>query len=182
MSLSNAQQTPRDTAAAGQFADLVELHVTTKGFLTHESERTLLETGIRDFGLSLTDARGVVHALAKLQGNDTDDDTDEQPGKILHELRFSQSTSFSLRAGAPYFGSVDATPLFVHLVGELARWSSWGADEIGPLMPKTAIWKRWPGRASRVSTTRLGALKPATTWPPPSPSWWGSAPSTHTSA
>ena len=80
-------------------------------------------------------ARGVVHALARLQGDETDDETDEQPGKILHELRFSQATSFSLRAGAPYFGSVDATPLFVHLVGELARWSSWGVDEIGLLMP-----------------------------------------------
>ena len=88
-------------------------------------------------------ARGVVHALAKLQGNDTDDDTDEQPGKILHELRFSQATSFSLRAGAPYFGSVDATPLFVHLVGELARWSSWGADEIGPLMPAVDLALDW---------------------------------------
>jgi hypothetical protein len=64
MSLSSTQQTPRDPAAAGQFADLVELHVTTKGFLTHDAERTLLETGIRDFGLTLTDARGVLHASA----------------------------------------------------------------------------------------------------------------------
>ena len=33
-------------------------------------------------------------------------------------------------------------------------------------MPNTASWNVSPGRASRVSTTRLGALKPATTWPP----------------
>ena len=54
--------------------------------------------------------------------------------------------------------------------------------EIGPLMPNTASWKLSPGRASRVSTTRLGALKPPTTWPPVSPSATGNAPSTHTSA
>jgi hypothetical protein len=41
-----------------------------------------------------------------------------------------------------------------------------GLAEIGPFMPKTASWKRCPGCASRVSTTRLGALKPFTTWPP----------------
>ena len=88
-------------------------------------------------------ARGVVRALARLQGNETDDETDEQPGKILHELRFSQATSFSLRAGAPYFGSVDATPLFVHLVGELARWSAWGVDEISPLLPAVDLALEW---------------------------------------
>ena len=49
-------------------------------------------------------------------------------------------------------------------------------------MPNTAIVKRSPGRASRVSTTRFGALKPATTGPPESPSACGSSPFTQTSA
>ena len=57
-----------------------------------------------------------------------------------------------------------------------------GGFEIGPLMPNTASWIRWPGRASRVSTTRLGALNPFTSWPPVWPSTSGSWPSTHTSA
>jgi hypothetical protein len=49
-------------------------------------------------------------------------------------------------------------------------------------MPNMAIVKVWPGRASVVSTTRFGALKPATTAPPSSPSAFGSTPLTHTSA
>jgi hypothetical protein len=57
-----------------------------------------------------------------------------------------------------------------------------GLDEIGPLAPKTAMLKLCPGRASRVSTTRLGALNPLTTRPPGAPSTAPSAPSTHTSA
>ena len=57
-----------------------------------------------------------------------------------------------------------------------------GEAEIGPLMPKTAIWKRWPGRASRVTTTRFGALKPADDAAAGWPSTSGSEPSTQTSA
>jgi hypothetical protein len=49
-------------------------------------------------------------------------------------------------------------------------------------MPKTAITKRSPGRASRVRTTRFGALNPATTGPPVSPSACGIEPFTHISA
>ncbi|MGD9703804.1 MAG: glycogen debranching N-terminal domain-containing protein [Acidimicrobiia bacterium] len=88
-------------------------------------------------------ARGVVRALARLQGDVTDDETDEQPGKILHELRFTQATSFSLRAGAPYYGSVDATPLFVHLVGELARWGAFGEAEIRAGLPAIDLALDW---------------------------------------
>jgi glycogen debranching enzyme len=67
-------------------------------------------------------ARGVLETLARFQGDDVDRETEEQPGKILHEMRFGGSGGLSLGGGAVYYGSIDATPLFVMLVGELRRW------------------------------------------------------------
>jgi glycogen debranching enzyme len=65
---------------------------------------------------------GVARALSDLQGRVRDPLTEEEPGRILHELRFVHAPSPSFRDGRPYFGSVDATPLFVVLVAELSRW------------------------------------------------------------
>lgn len=56
---------PRERTGAQQFGELVELQVSTKGFLTREAEHDLLEAGIRDFNLTLAEARGVVHAAAE---------------------------------------------------------------------------------------------------------------------
>jgi glycogen debranching enzyme len=67
-------------------------------------------------------ARGVLRSLARWQGKKDDPETEEQPGKILHELRpegLRGARSFSPRF--PYFGSVDATPLFVLLLAEHHR-------------------------------------------------------------
>lgn len=49
---------------ARQFAEIVEVRVTMKGFLSREAETELLESGIRDFGLTLPESRGVVHGVA----------------------------------------------------------------------------------------------------------------------
>jgi glycogen debranching enzyme len=65
---------------------------------------------------------GVARALADLQGRVDDADTEEEPGRVLHEVRFVSSTNPSIRDGRAYYGTVDATPLFVMLVGELSRW------------------------------------------------------------
>lgn len=64
-------------------------------------------------------ALGVVETLARFQGNDEDPRTEEQPGRILQRLRFGPG-AFAARAVS--YGSVDATPLFVMLLGELRRW------------------------------------------------------------
>jgi glycogen debranching enzyme len=67
-------------------------------------------------------ARGVLRSLARWQGKKDDPETEEQPGKILHELRpegLVGARSFTPRF--PYFGSVDATPLFVMLLAEHHR-------------------------------------------------------------
>ncbi|HSL58162.1 MAG TPA: glycogen debranching N-terminal domain-containing protein [Acidimicrobiales bacterium] len=67
-------------------------------------------------------AEGVLDTLARLQGTEIDPAIDEEPGKILHEVRFGAAAGLTLRAGDRYYGSIDATPLFVMLLGELHRW------------------------------------------------------------
>lgn len=67
-------------------------------------------------------AHGVLETLARFQGVDVDERTEEEPGKILHEMRFGATTGLALGGGDVYYGSIDATPLFVMLLGELRRW------------------------------------------------------------
>ena len=67
-------------------------------------------------------ARGVLETLAELQGERVDPESEEQPGRILHEVRFGRSSSLALGGGHVYYGTADATPLFVMLLGELRRW------------------------------------------------------------
>jgi glycogen debranching enzyme len=73
-------------------------------------------------------ATGVVETLARLQGTVVDDQTEEEPGKILHEVRFERACTLALGGGSAYYGSVDATPLFVMLLGEVRRWGL--ADDV----------------------------------------------------
>ncbi|MGW4500809.1 amylo-alpha-1,6-glucosidase [Micromonospora sp. NPDC004336] len=61
--------------------------------------------------------------LGALQGARTDDLLDEDPGRILHELRYGESSAFEEQPHSPYYGSVDASPLFVVLLDEYERWT-----------------------------------------------------------
>jgi glycogen debranching enzyme len=67
-------------------------------------------------------ALGVLQTLAAFQGRDVNPVTEEQPGRILHEVRFGAVASAWLGGQSCYYGSVDATPLFVMVLGELRRW------------------------------------------------------------
>ena len=61
--------------------------------------------------------------LGARQGTRSDDFRDEDPGRILHEMRYGELTAFEERPHSPYFGSADATPLFVVLLDEYERWT-----------------------------------------------------------
>jgi len=52
---------------------------------------------------------GVLQVLAELQGSRVDANTEEQPGRILHEIRYGSSSSIDLAAGHVYYGTADAT-------------------------------------------------------------------------
>ncbi len=73
-------------------------------------------------------AQGVLETLARLQGERFDDATEEEPGRILHEVRFEKAPSLALGGASIYYGTADATPLFVMLAGELRQWGL--ADDI----------------------------------------------------
>ncbi len=62
-------------------------------------------------------------ALAERQGTRIDDFRDEDPGRILHEMRYGELTAFEERPHSPYYGNADATALFVVLLDEYERWT-----------------------------------------------------------
>ena len=68
-------------------------------------------------------AATTLRALGDWQGTRVDDFRDEDPGRILHELRYGELTAFEERPHSPYYGSADATPLFVVLLDEYERWT-----------------------------------------------------------
>ena len=86
-------------------------------------------------------AAGTLRALARRQGTRLDADTEQAPGKILHEVRRG---ALAHRGDLPpnYYGSVDATPLFVILAHEAWRW---GVDEtvIARLLPNVEAALAW---------------------------------------
>ncbi len=87
-------------------------------------------------------ALGVLQTLARFQGSDIDPRTDEQPGRILHEMRFGEAASLSLGGGSIYYGTADATPLFVMLLGELRRWGL-APEAVDSLLPNAERALEW---------------------------------------
>ncbi|MBA2952485.1 amylo-alpha-1,6-glucosidase [Nocardioides sp. CGMCC 1.13656] len=79
-------------------------------------------------------AAGVLAGLAELQGRVDDPASEEQPGRIVHELRrHGGSGPFSSRNR--YYGTVDATPLFVALAAEAWRWRAIDEGTLRDLAP-----------------------------------------------
>jgi glycogen debranching enzyme len=68
-------------------------------------------------------AEQTLRLLAGRLGREYDDERDEEPGKVLHELRVGEPARLGETPFARYYGSVDATPLFLCLLGQFADWS-----------------------------------------------------------
>ncbi len=68
-------------------------------------------------------AATTLRELAARQGSRVDDFRDEDPGRILHEMRYGELTAFEERPHSPYYGNADATALFVVLLDEYERWT-----------------------------------------------------------
>ncbi len=103
-------------------------------------------------------AATTLRALGEWQGTRIDDFRDEDPGRILHEMRYGEMTAFEERPHSPYYGCADATALYVVLLDEYERWTgdrrlvrdlehearaalSW-IDDYADLMGNGYVWYR----------------------------------------
>jgi glycogen debranching enzyme len=87
-------------------------------------------------------AANTLDVLASLQGTRRDDFRDEEPGKILHELRFGELTAFEERPHSPYYGSADGTMLFLILLDEYERFTG-DSERVRRLEPNARAALAW---------------------------------------
>ncbi|WGL50353.1 glycogen debranching N-terminal domain-containing protein [Nocardioides sp. BP30] len=87
-------------------------------------------------------ASTTLRVLGDWQGNRVDDFRDEDPGRILHEVRYGELTAFQERPHSPYFGSADATPLYVVLLDEYEQWTG-DAELVRVLEMEARAALRW---------------------------------------
>jgi len=90
-------------------------------------------------------ARTTLEALTAWQAKERDDFRDAEPGKILHELRLGELTVLGERPHSPYYGTHDATPLFLILLDEYERWAG-DRDFVRSLQPAAMKALEWMER------------------------------------
>jgi len=90
--------------------------------------RDSLIVGLQTVHLAPDRASQTLRTLAALQGTTEDPYREEQPGKILHEMRYGEMARLGEIPHTPYYGSIDATPLFVLLFAETMAWT--GDDQL----------------------------------------------------
>jgi glycogen debranching enzyme len=92
-------------------------------------------------------AQGVLRRLAAFQAKTDDPASDAQPGKILHEMREGEMAALREVPFGLYYGTVDATPLFVMLAGLYAERTGDDATvaELWPTIEAALAWIDGPG-------------------------------------
>ncbi len=86
-----------------------------------------------------------LRVLARYQGKEKNDWKDEEPGKILHEYREGEMTRACEMPFGPYFGSVDATPLWLILLSETFNWTA-DAQLVKDMLPHAYRALEWIDR------------------------------------
>jgi glycogen debranching enzyme len=108
--------------------------------------RDALITGFEAMLAAPEVARDALRFLARLQGTRDDPERDEEPGKIPHEIRFGEMAEAGEVPHSPYYGSADATPLFLVLLHEYLLWTGDDAT-VGALLPAAGAALGWIERA-----------------------------------
>lgn len=90
-------------------------------------------------------AKETLIVLAEYQGKKDDEWRDEQPGKIMHEIRFGEMARCNEIPHTPYYGSVDATPLWLMLYAEYYAWTG-DRDTLELLWPNAMAAMDWIDR------------------------------------
>ena len=109
-------------------------------------------------------ARGTLRFLARHQGTRDDPFTDQQPGKIFHEYRTGEMAACREIPFIPYYGTVDATALYVMLLAEYVRWTGdlQLAQDLWPNVERALRWMASAGghltyrRRSRIGLEHQG--------------------------
>lgn len=107
--------------------------------------RDTLITGIETLCYEPALAEQILRLLASFQGKREDPWREEQPGKILHELRVGELAHLDVIPQTPYYGSIDATPLFLVLAGLHAKTTG-NLDVFEDLRPPIEHALAWIGR------------------------------------
>jgi glycogen debranching enzyme len=87
-------------------------------------------------------AEDTLRLLAARQGTVTEPYREEEPGRILHELRLGEYAHMGLIPHTPYYGSIDATPLWLCLLGHHATWTG-SLDLFRELRPHVLAALEW---------------------------------------
>ncbi|MFB2919568.1 glycogen debranching N-terminal domain-containing protein [Aerosakkonema funiforme] len=90
-------------------------------------------------------ARETLMILAEYQGKINDEWRDEEPGKILHEIRFGEMARCGEVPHTPYYGTVDATPLWLMLYAEYYAWTA-DRETLDGLWPNALAAMDWIDR------------------------------------
>jgi glycogen debranching enzyme len=104
--------------------------------------RDSIITALQMLAFDPTMAEETLRLLARRLGTRIDDEHDEEPGKVLHELRGGELAATNLTPLVRYYGTVDATPLFLCLLCEHADWTG-SLDLFRELRPQVEQALRW---------------------------------------
>ena len=99
-------------------------------------------TALESLMLTPRFAVGALRALAAYQGTEANPSRDEEPGKILHEIRVGELSRTGVLPFSTYYGSVDSTPLFVMLFAQTMRWLDADTlyDDLLPHVRRALAW------------------------------------------
>jgi len=127
-----------ETAEGGVLAAGIPWYVTVFGRDSLISAHQLLS-------VTTMPARHALELLAARQGTRIDDWRDEEPGKILHEIRQGELARAGIVPHTPYFGSVDSTPWFLIVYAQHLRWTG-DLDFAAKLLPAAEAALEWIDR------------------------------------
>jgi glycogen debranching enzyme len=129
---------------AGYFAAGVPWFVALFG---RDSIITALQTLAYDCSI----AEQTIRLLARYQGMKLNGYREEEPGKILHELRVGEMARLGEIPHTPYYGTVDATPLWLILVGKHSTWTGETRlfEELRPQINAALNWMEQYGDVDR---------------------------------
>ena len=115
-------------------------------------------------------ARGALDVLGRWQAKERDDYRDAEPGKIMHELRYGELAHFKLIPHTPYYGTADATPLY--LITLHAAWRATGDRALlerhlrhGRGLPRRGSTTGAIATATASRSTRRARRSATRTWP-----------------